>query len=316
MSNVRPRLQSLVRSPQDGRVRAIWRILVPVLAGFLALQFVSTVAFTFDLNRGQMMVAAFAGTTGVMAVVLGVSARYLDRRSIREYGYRLSRDWWLDVAAGIGLGTFIIALSFVIGRYTGSLEVTSGGLLPDAATFGWLLVFFAAFAGVAFYEEYIYRGSFITNAVEGLTARGITGRVATVVALLGSTLAFAVVHLPSAIAADANIALVIVKAGLLGGLFGITYLHTGELAFPMGLHLGVNYAVMNVFGIGAAGIPGFPSLLTVELTGTGLWNPARGIPLFVAILVGSVFVIAWTRWRDHDRPTHQHNRFTLDHSDS
>ncbi|WP_222914371.1 CPBP family intramembrane glutamic endopeptidase [Natrinema sp. SYSU A 869] len=315
MYNVRTFLRSLVWSQQSGRVRAVWRVLVPVFAGFLALQFVSAAAFTLDLNRGQMMVAGFTGTTVVMTVVLGVSARYLDRRPVREYGYRLSWNWWRDFVAGTGIGTLVVGLTFVIARQTGSLRVASSGLVPDTASLGWLLVFFAAFAGVAFYEEYIYRGSFIMNAVKGLTARGVTRPVGTVVALLASTFAFAVIHLPGAIAADANVALVVVKTGLLGGLFGIAYLRTGELAFPMGLHLGVNYALMNVFGIWAAGTPGVPTLLTVELTGTGLWSPSRGIPLFVAILVGYVLVIAWTRGRDYDCTAQQYNRSTPRHSD-
>ncbi|MDS0477193.1 type II CAAX endopeptidase family protein [Natrinema sp. 1APR25-10V2] len=316
MSNVRSRLRSLVRSQQSDRVRAVWRVLLPVLAGFLTLQFVIMAALTLNLNRGQMMVAGFAGTTLVMTVVLGVSARYLDRRPIREYGYRLSRDWWCDLTAGTGIGALVVALTFVIARHTGSLQVTSSGLVPGAASLGWLLAFFAAFAGVAFYEEFIYRGAFVTNAVEGLVARGVTRPVATGVALLASTFAFAFVHVPGAIAAGASITLVIAKTGLLGGLFGVAYLRTGELALPMGLHLGVNYALMNVFGIGAAGVPGIPTLLTVEHTATGLWNPARGIPLLVAILGGYVLVAAWTQWREYDRTARQYNRLTYSHSDS
>lgn len=315
MSSVHSRLRSLFWSRQSDRVRAVWRVLLPVLAGFLALQFVSVTAVTLDLNRGEMMLAAFGGTTVVMLTVLGISAQYLDCRPLREYGYRLSRDWWLDLAVGTGLGTLVVAMTFVIARHTDSLRVTSSGLIPDAASHGWLLMFFAAFVGVAFYEEYIYRGSFITNAVEGLSACGVTRPVALLVALLANTLAFALIHVPGAIAADANVALVVVKTGLLGGLFGVAYLLTDELAFPMGLHLGVSYALMNVFGIGAAGTPGVPSLVTVEHIATGLWSPARGIPLLVAILTGYVLVVAWTRWRDHDRTAQQQTHLIHSRSD-
>ncbi|NHN61074.1 MULTISPECIES: CPBP family intramembrane glutamic endopeptidase [Halorussus] len=303
MSSVRSRLRSLVWSQQSNRVRSVWRVLVPVFAGFFTLQVAGAAALTLDLTRGRMMLAGFAGTTLVMAVVLGISARYLDHRPVREYGYRLSRNWWLDLVVGTGIGTLIVGMTFLIARRTGSLRVTGTASLPDATSLAWLLVFLAAFAGVAFYEEFIYRGSFITNAVEGLVARGVTRGAATTVALLASTLAFALIHVPSAIVADANLALVVLKTGLLGGLFGVAYLRTDELAFPMGLHLGVNYALMNVFGIGAHGTPGVPTLLTVEHTATGVWSPARGIPLLVSILVGYCFVIAWTQWRNSYRTT-------------
>ncbi len=303
MSSGRSRLRSLVRGQQHSRVRAVWRILVPVFVGFLALQVAGAAALTLELARGRMMLVGFAGTTLVMVVVLGISARYLDHRPVREYGYRLSRNWWLDLVVGTGVGTLIVGMTFLVARHTGSLRATGTASLPDATALAWLLVFFAAFVGVAFYEEFIYRGSFITNGVEGLVARDVTRGVATTVALIGSTLAFALIHVPSAIVADASLALVVVKTGLLGGLFGVAYIRTDELAFPMGLHLGVNYALMNVFGIGAHGTPGVPTLLTVEHTATGAWSPARGVPLLVSILVGYCFVIAWTRWRSSYRTT-------------
>jgi hypothetical protein len=315
MGSVRSLLRTVVRGQQHGRVRAIWRILVPVLAGFLALRFTGVAALTFDLNRGEMMVVAFGGTTLVMLGVSGISARYLDHRPLRQYGYRLSREWWQNLIIGTGFGVLIVAVTVVIALSTDSLRVTSTTLVPDVALLGWLLVFFAAFVGVAFYEEFIYRGAFITNAVEGLTARNISRPVATGGALIASTLAFALIHLPGAVLADANVGLVLVKSGLLGGLFGVAYLRTEELALPMGLHLGVNYALMNIFGIGAAGTPGVPSLLTVEHTATGLWSPSRGIPLFVAILAGYVIVLLWTHWRNRDRTARQHDHLTHSRSD-
>jgi membrane protease YdiL (CAAX protease family) len=315
MSSGSAHLQSLVRGQQGGRIRAVWRILVPVLAGFLALRFAGVAALTFDLSRGEMMLVAFGGTTLVMLGVIGISARYLDNRPLHEYGYRLSRRWWQNLIIGTGFGALIVATTVVIAHSTDSLRVTSKTLVPDVALVGWLLVFFAAFVGVAFYEEFIYRGSFITNAVEGLTARDISRPVATSVALVASTLSFALIHLPGAVLADANVGLVFVKTALLGGLFGVAYLRTDELALPMGLHLGVNYALMNVFGIGAAETPGVPSLLTVEHTATGLWSASRGIPLFVAIIAGYAIVLLWTRWRNRDRTAQQRNHVTRSRSD-
>jgi hypothetical protein len=87
------------------------------------------------------------------------------------------------------------------------------------------------------------------------------------------------------------------KTALLGGLFGVAYLLTGQLALPMGLHLGVNYALLNVFGIGSEALAGVPSVLAVESTATGLWSPSRGLPILIATLAGYVLVIAWIRVR-------------------
>lgn len=203
----------------------------------------------------------------------------------------------------------------VWGQQHGRVRATWRTLVPDAALLGGLIVFFAALVGVAFYQEFIYRGSFITNAVEGLTARNISRPVSAGSALLASTLAFALIHLPGAVLADANVGLVFMMTALLGGLLGVTYLRTEELALPMGLHLGVNYVLMNIFGIGAADPPGVPSLLTVEHTATGLWSASHGIPLSVAILASYVIVLLWTRWRTPDRTVQQHNHLTHSRSD-
>lgn len=315
MFSVRSHLRLLIWGQQGDRVRAVWRILIPLLAGYLALRFAGATALAFDLSVGAMMVVSFGCTTLVMLGAIGIYTRYLDNRPLLEYGYRLSREWWRNLIIGTVFGVLIIAMTVVIAYSTDSLRVTSSTLVPDAALLGWLLVFFAAFVGVAFYEEFIYRGSFITNAVDGLTARDISRPVATSVALVASTLVFALIHLPGAILADANVGLVFVKVGLLGGLLGFAYLYTDELALPMGLHLGVNYGLMNISGIGATKAPGVPSLLTVELTATGLWSASRGIPLFVAILAGYVIVLSWTRWRNRDRSAKQRNQYTHSRSD-
>ncbi|WP_276259664.1 CPBP family intramembrane glutamic endopeptidase [Haloglomus litoreum] len=304
----------VVRGRTDGRVRAVWRVLVPVLAGFITLQLAGATAFALGLNTGQMMVASFVATTLVMLLALGLSARYLDRRPVRAYGFNLSRDWWLDLVGGTVIGSLVVALTFVVGQQTGGLRVT-GSLSLGGTSPGWLLAFLVAFVGVALYEEFIYRGAFVTNTIEGLSERGVNPRVAAAGALLASTLAFAAIHLPGALAAGANPGLVVAKTGLLGGLLGVAYLRTGELALPMGLHLGVNYSLLNVFGIGTEGLAGVPSLLAVEVTATGLWSPARGLPLFGSIATGYVLLFGWLRWRQADGPARSSETSTPTTSD-
>lgn len=278
------------------RLRATWRILVPVLTGFLVLNFAGAVANTLDVNRGKMMLASFGGATLVSIGLLAISARYLDKRPLTEYGYHLSSDWGLDLLAGLGLGALLVMLTFTIALATDSIQIANT-LAFDRPAVLWLVVFFLGFVGVTFYEEFLFRGLFITNTFEGLTERGYSPSVATAFALLASSTGFAAIHLPSALAQGANLSLVAAKSGLLGGLLGIAYLLTDDLAFPMGLHLGINYTLMNVFGIGAAGYAGIPSLLTVKLTASGLWSATHGLPILVATLVSYLPVIGWVYWQ-------------------
>ena len=149
-SSLRTRLRSLVCPRQSNRVRAVWRVLVPILAGYLALQLSGATALAVDVSEGTRM---------------------------------------------------LVATAFAVARSAGALRVTGTASIPDAATFGRLLAFLVAFVGVAFYEEFVYRGGFLTNAIEGLSDRGYARPVAPIVALVASSVAFALVHLPSAIAA-------------------------------------------------------------------------------------------------------------------
>jgi hypothetical protein len=297
-------LGRFVRGRETGRIRATWRILVPLLAAYLVLTLSGGAAVSLGVDRGTMMLISFGGTAIGVAGLAVLSVRYLDERPLTAYGYHVSADWWLDLGVGLGLGVVVVAVNLVVARATGSLQVTSPPAIDGWATAGWLLLFFVGFVCVGFYEEFLYRGLFVTNAIEGLSERGVSATTATVVALLASTGTFAAIHLPSALAQGASVALVAAKAGLLGGLLGVAYLLTDELALPTGLHLGVNYAQMNLFGIAAAGVEGIPTVLSVERTAGGLRDPAHGIPLFAATLLGYGLVILWVA-RRRDRLTLQ-----------
>jgi hypothetical protein len=289
-------VSSIVYDRQGERVRATWRVLVPVLAGFVAFNLAGGGVATLGVTRGQMMLVSFGASTLVALGLLIFSSRYLDKRPVPEYGYHLSRDWALDLGAGVVCGMGVIGVTFLISHATGTLRVT-GSLISNGPAVFPLIAFFIAFVGVTFYEEFLFRGLFITNAAEGVSEHGFSDIGAVGSALLLSTIAFALVHLPSAVAHGSNVVLVATKTGLLGGLLGVAYILTGELALPMGLHLGVNYALMNVFGIGATGFESIPSVIIVERLATGLWGPVHGIPIIVATLGGYAFVLMWTYWR-------------------
>jgi hypothetical protein len=77
-------------------------------------------------------------------------------------------------------------------------------------------------------------------------------------------------------------------------LFGLAYLLTGELALPVGLHLGINYVSGNVLGIaGIANMEGVPSLFVLEATTKGLWAPASGVPMMLALSLGCGGLLLW-----------------------
>jgi hypothetical protein len=291
----------LVWGDRTDRVRAVWRILIPVVVGYLTLTASAAGASALGAGLGTAMLGSFAATTVVGVGLLRLSAS-LDGRPLTAYGYRLSRAWWVDVAVGTGIGTALVAATVAVARVAGSLRVTGGVSVPDGGTLASLLAFFVAFCGVAFYEEFIYRGAFVTNAVEGLSRRGVGESASTAVALVGSTAAFAAIHAPAAVVQRGDVGLVVAKTFLLGGLLGLAYLLTGELALPMGVHLGTNFGLINLFGLsGSADLASVPVLVAVETTAAGVWSPAHGVPIIAATAVGYALVGGWWYWAHANR---------------
>ncbi|WP_331232631.1 CPBP family glutamic-type intramembrane protease [Natronorarus salvus] len=247
---------------------------------------------------GTVLVVAWIATALVVFVVVRATARHLDQRPFVKYGFRISREWWADLIAGIVLGSLTIVMTFLVSYRFGWLILPEGGLMIGSVSPVWLSAFFIGFIAVAFWEELVFRGVFMINGIEGLTERGHSRVPAALFALIGSSVVFALINVPGAVSEGHSAwftALWTLSAGL---LWGVAYLLTGELALPIGLHLGFNYVSSNVFGInGVAELEGVPTVFVVESTTTGLTAPMSGIPIIVSNVFGIVLVICWCYWR-------------------
>ncbi len=85
---------------------------------------------------------------------------------------------------------------------------------------------------------------------------------------------------------------------MLGGLLGLSYVLSGELASPIGLHFALNDAANNVFfGVEPPGGPALPTVIRPELTAPELWHPTGGSTVIPGVLVGYVSVCGWFYWR-------------------
>lgn len=290
--------RSLVWGNRTDRVRAVWRIGIPIFAGLIAFVGSFAVASTFDLPAGRVQVVPFVTTPIVVYGVVRGTARYLDRRPMTAYGYRVSRDWWLDAVGGVALGTVIVLLTGLIGYQVGSVNVSGAEPALSSTSALWLAVFFVGFVGVAFWEELVFRGVFVLNGVEGVAERGYPRSIAVAAALLGSSAVFAIVHVPGGVAYGQPPSLIALWTLSFGLLTGIAFLLSGELALPMGLHLAINFVPINVVGLSpTATMDGVPTVVTVESAATGVAAPTVGLPITVANVVGCALVAGWCYWR-------------------
>lgn len=298
---LRDHSRTLVRGGEDTRPRATWRVVVPV-AAVLVFGIATTALLTLAASArlADDFLLALLGDVVLVLGVLGVlvgAARYLDRRDITDYGFGLSRGWWIDLAAGAVLGVSVVTAAFLLSRALGGIEVVA--TLSPGATDSFvagLLLFAVSYLCTSVWEEALFRGLLVTNAAEGFAARGLPPGTALLGALAVSSVGFGALHAPlSQLPGGASLAGMLVVWTLMGGLLGLGYVLSGELAFPIGLHFTANLAIVN--GYLGAGTPAPPSVFRTEVTATALWHPFGGVPFVATLVAGYAVAAGWFRLR-------------------
>ncbi len=237
---------------------------------------------------------------GVLASVLAIAlaGRLLDRRRFRDFGFHLNRGWWADFGFGLSLGAVLMALIFLAESAAGWVTVT--GLYRYSYSVFWvpMLTGVFLFIGVGVQEELITRGYLLRNLAEGFNFPRLGPRGALLLAYLGSSAVFGLLHL-----GNPNASLVSTLNLMAAGLFlGLGYVLTGELAIPIGLHITWNYFQGYVFGFPVSGTIAAASLFNIQQSGPELWTggafgPEAGLIGLLAILLGSLLTVAWVRAR-------------------
>lgn len=294
------------RHPDEGRARTVWRVLVPLVGTMASLVVLDLVFVQPIQDRPAGYLVAAGGRFAVAFGIIGMTARWLDRRRLRDYGLRGDGWWWTDLAAGAVTGLAMFAASAGVGIAGGWLEVRA--ILPSVAAGGtWTILALATvrLAAVGFWEELVFRGVMICNTAEGLGRRR-SPAVAVTIASLISTAVFALIHVPQHLGTDMPLGRMALMWVLLGALLALPYVLTGQLGFSIGLHLTVNLALQHVFvqwgevGAGATVL----HLEVVEgaegIAGIGGWLQ------LLAIVLAYGAVLAWIRWR--------HGRLRIDPS--
>lgn len=229
-------------------------------------------------------------------------ARLIDRRAFADYGWHFSAGWWLDLGFGLLLGAALMALVFAVQWQAGWVAVV-GVWRSDPHWLGWGVAFLAPlilYLVVAIAEELLTRGNQILNFTEGLLAFGYVPAV--LAAWLFSSLIFGLLHVDNPHATWVST----VNLALMGGMFGLAYVLTGELALPIGLHLTWNLVQGNIYGFAVSGKMQFrTTVIAVQEQGPDLWTggafgPEAGLLGILATVAGMAAIAGWVRWRYGD----------------
>ncbi|MHB1415733.1 MAG: CPBP family intramembrane glutamic endopeptidase [Chloroflexota bacterium] len=300
-------MKSIFWNGHEQRLRALWRLLL-----FGVLLIVSTVVLTILLGMFlSFLVEALAAETGTLGPISSVltllttlfsvwiAGRFLDRRRFADFGFRLSRRWWLDFGFGLALGAVLMLGIFLVELAAGWITITGTfqTAQPEQSFALALLTPIVVFLAVGFYEELLNRGYFLQNLAEGLNFRSIGPRGALGWIISSALFGFYHAANPNAtVTSSVNIAV--------AGLFlGLGYVLTGELALPIGLHITWNFFQGIVFGFPVSGIDfSQVKFIAIDQRGPNLWTggpfgPEAGLMGILAMVVGSLLILGWVRWR-------------------
>ncbi len=299
------RVPNVSWNAEERRLRALWR---------LTLQAVIWIAFGILLGVAS---APFAGgweelasgdfEPGVIPVGLAtvasvwVSGRLLDHRRFADYGFHLTRAWFINLAFGLFLGAALMTLVFGVELAVGWVSVTDTMVTaaPDDPFALAVLIPLLTFVVVGISEEVLSRGYHLTNLAEGLNLGRVGPRGAVLLSVLISSTVFGLLHLGNS-GASAISTLGILATGV---FLAAGFVLTGELAIPIGVHITWNFFQGNVFGFPVSGTDAGPaSFLAVEQHGPALWvggafGPEAGLLAIGAAAAGVVAIMLWVRFR-------------------
>jgi len=278
-------LMTLFIAPRGGRLRAGWRL----ATGFVAM-LVAVGALVAAVDAVEIpWVESFLWQVLAAPVLTGLAwilAKKVDRRTFPAYGlaWRPAR-----LAAGTGLAFGLVSILYFVLLSSGQVEAGAPWHNRyDVPFLAGLLGFAARYASVALFEELFHRGFLITNLAEGLGGQRPRAGMASVL----SSVLFGLLHLTNEDATPLGA----LNVALLGLLFGLFYVRTGDLCWSIGLHFGWNFALGPCYGLAVSGYEPRVSLVLSEVSGAPVWTGggfgpeasllATGLLLVVLIIAG------------------------------
>ena len=190
--------------------------------------------FIKDIGLPANITVAFFGFMGMLGIAW-LFRRYIDRRTFRSLGFDFS-GFKKDFVIGLLVGFALISLGFVLLLILGNLSVES-----VSYNIPLLVGYVVLFSIGSLNEEIMIRGYILNNFIDSMNKY---------IALLVSSLLFAVMHL-----ANANVTILsFVNIFLAGILLGIYYIHRRNLWLPISLHFSWNFFQGPIFGFEVSGV--------------------------------------------------------------
>jgi membrane protease YdiL (CAAX protease family) len=276
-------MKQIIRD-RHGSLRNGWWVLA-FLALFLASQPVYRV-----VSRAMQQQGLDGPWLSPLPVVFLMLVTYaclrLRGERLAAVGLRADRAWAREALQGAALGAGLILLVTGLIAATGGVRFT----LDPARSVGALAMGAWVFAWVALLEELLFRGFVFQRLVDGIGAWP---------SLVAMALLFALGHWGNPGMDGMTLVWASIDTALGAILFGLAYLRTGQLALPIGMHFGWNWAQGALLGFDVSGLDQAGWLLP-ELLGKSQWLTGGAFgpeaSIFAVIVDATAVVLMW-RWK-------------------
>jgi membrane protease YdiL (CAAX protease family) len=223
-------------------------------------------------------------------LTVGIAAVFIDRRRFSDLGLGHGDESLRRFLGGTTLGGAITLSAVIVGLRAGYYEFTGFEIATGA--FLWVPVaIIAALFQLLFIvpEELLARGYLITNITESFEGVQFMPRsVGAGIGVLASSGFFYLTH------AAGKGAVFGLMAGGLSLLLGLSYVFSGDLSIPIGIHFGFNFA-----GVLVGTNPQPASLLQITSRTTVQQSIALPIEALIVRLVAAVVSIGLVLWWFH-----------------
>jgi membrane protease YdiL (CAAX protease family) len=284
---------------KENKFRSGWQILLILSIVGLASIIVSFVEgmILFILNINSMngsqemmvenmekLISSFnipilLGQEIIIIVICILCWKLIIKQPLKSMGLKSIKKHSKELLCGLGLGALSITLVFIFIVVTGNAKVTSWNLSFSGDTFLYLILFIL----VGFAEEILGRGYIISVMKQTRNIPLMVG-VSAVIFSLMHILNYSFSLIP------------FINIALIGVVFALMYIWSGNLWMCIGYHITWNYFQGNVFGFPVSGMESNGIITTIysenNIINGGGFGPEGGLAVTAIIIAGLLFV----RW--------------------
>lgn len=277
------RIRTVVWGVDESRIRATWRFLLawPLLplVGLLVGLVMPVVGVSGRIPGGMFQGVIFLG-------MLVVWARVVDRRPLSDYGVTATRSWLVALVVGFGVVISVWSGWHLLAASQGWMQIEWAMTAPGGLVVAKLVGALVSVAINTWVQDVVFFAIVLKGAAEGFRSRGVAPTRAVLGGWLVGIAFFTAIHGQASVLDTVN-------SLVIAGVFGLLYLHTGDLALTIGVHWGSSYAAG--FGFVTREMASqAPSV--VRVSDALPWAKGMATPIYL-YLATYVVLVGWLRLR-------------------